>query len=435
MHGSSAARGGREKLLAILAFTRLLVAVIGRPTARRALPVYAGLAMIYAVMFGPAGMRAQTVVEACRDSAYVRLGLHMGWLVLVLPPCASLFRSRESDYLRSLPAPAMLWWAVLVVLSLLLQLPWAVLWFAGGTPVEAVGAVTIVAAAAALLSTYPGRWGERLTGWIVLGGLLYFVIEQPIELWLIASVPCFLLATLVSWNRAPDHAGPSDPLSVRGGAGLALALTNLAALWRTNRSSVGRALVVAGLGAFFTGLTVRANALVGVRDIAGFSMAIAAVSLGIASGVLAAPLQEAERNMRWLLDTTATGAATRVLATSGVLALVMVVIGALHGGLAAWAAGASGLVIAQVSLLLAGWALGFGLLAARAARVAEASDGVDGTRLVSLVALLVLGAVVLLAFLSARAVVPWSIGGVTVAFASIGSRLAPRARTPRRRTW
>lgn len=416
-------------------FVRVLVGVLGRAAGRRAVPVFVGLGMLAGVLFGPTGMSPSTLVRAFHRSLGFRIAFFAAWLVLVLPACASLFRARGSDYLRSLPVPAVVWWAVLVVFLLLLQLPWAALWLAGASGGEAVGAVSVAAALSTLLATYPRRWGERLVGWAVIAGVVYFVVGQPVALWVILGVPTFLLATLVAWDRAPNRARPWDPLIVRGGPILALALAHVAAVWRTNRASVGRAVVVGLLGVGVSALAVRANHLVTVSEIAGFSMAISAVSFAVVAGVLAAPLQEAQRDMRWLLDTTGASGVARVVATSGVLGGLMAVIGMVHGIMAAAVADVSAAASLQIGLLLTGWSMGFAMFAARAARASEATDGVDGTRLVSFVVASAMASMMLLGWLGVVASLAWLASGVAIAITSIGRAPAARARMSRVRRW
>ena len=435
MQGSSTARGQRPKGVAGLAFVRVLSGVLGRAAGRRAVPVFVGLGMLSAVLLGPTGMRPSTLVQSFHRSLGFRVCFLAAWLVLVLPASAALFRHRDCDYLRCLPVPALVWWLVLGAFSLALQLPWAALWLAGGTVVEAAGAVSIAAAMSILFATYPRNWQERVVGWAVLGGLGYFVVAQPVSLWPTLGVPTFLLATVIAWDRAPDRGRPWDPLMIRGGPILALALAHVVAVWRTGRASLGRAVVVALVGVGLSALAVRANRLISVAEIAGFSMAISAISFAVVAGVLAAPLQDAQRELRWLLDTTGASGPSRAFATSGVLGVFMAVVGMLHGVAVGAVADTSVFVSIQVGLLLMAWSVGFGLFASRAARASEAVEGVDGTRLVSLVVACSTIAMVLLGWLGPRAAVAWLVAGVAVAATSIGRAPGARARTSRVRRW
>src|SRR5690606_29325518 len=102
---TAAARSRSEVLGVAWALARAYGSTSGAAALRRGLPVYAGLVAAVGLLFGGNGLAAATVVAGAEASSSVRALLWCGWLVVMTPTLAALWRTRSSLWLRCLPVP------------------------------------------------------------------------------------------------------------------------------------------------------------------------------------------------------------------------------------------------------------------------------------------------------------------------------------------
>lgn len=360
---------------------------VGEPAIARAVPVYAGVAVVGAVLFGPTGMRAADLVDAMQGSAPVGLVLWSAWLIALAPAARTLYRGEAGFYLRALPVPLALHLAVPALVGLALHALWIGVMIAGADVATGAAAGFAAASASALIALCPRHAGEALIRAGLFAGLgvaLWFDVPAPALG--AASLALYLPLTAMAWSRAPERARRRDLLRVAGPAAVALGVSALASIWRGGRSALGRALLFTAGGGAAIGLVAGSNHI----DGAGFGallVGVGGLALAAALGAIAAALVEHERAAAWLLDATGASGALRVAAASLPCALLGVGCGLALGALAAWLVGASGVDL--------GRALGFGavagggwaLIALATARWCQRAGGVDGT-LVMIVLLL-----------------------------------------------
>jgi hypothetical protein len=413
-------------------YVRALAAAVGRPALARGLPLYLGLALPVAVIFGPNGMHPADLASAAEASAGVRLVLWSGWTLAALPVAHALFDGESSVYLRWLPAPR--WWtlAPLAAMLLAVQGGFGVFWGAARGPVAAMAGMALAAAVqAAVLVAARGR-AEALARAVALAGAVALVLAGPgSEVLLGAGLVGLVVAVPAAWARCVEH-GARRASALRGkGPGVVLAQLYLRGLWRTRPGLVTRTLLTTALGAGLVVLSSAANDL-DLADRGRFSAMVAAVSLSLAAGGLAVPVLEAERGLRWILASAGASGQVRVAARSLAAAVAGGALGAMHGALASWGAGWSGLVrLSGVAALLGA---GLCVAAVRSAVWAEAaardravrrrraetpdlSEGVDidGARVIAGVAGAMIAATVSLYMLGEAAALLVACAGLIVA--------------------
>lgn len=105
-------------------------AVIG-PAYRRAFAVWAGCAIIAAIIFGPTAMHPRDITRIALHEPGALIVLGGTWLLVFAPIARALLHADEARYLRSLPSPPITPRLVQLGAIVGLQLPWLALWFIG----------------------------------------------------------------------------------------------------------------------------------------------------------------------------------------------------------------------------------------------------------------------------------------------------------------
>lgn len=352
---------------------RLLLAVSGRALLERTLTTYLLLGIVTAVMFGGSGLHPRTITDAAVASAWFRLALFGGWLLITLPPATTIFASPAGYFLRSLPVPRAHPASACIGLLLLLELPWAVLWTIGCGPAWAAAATLAVAAGTVLCIA---RIRDTVDWGASAGVVAALVVGSPMLL-SATSVAALLIATSRAWDRAPERSSRGSLILVAGPSLVALVLAYLVSLVRGHRVVLVRALLV-WLGAAFTGmLYIRNN---GISEIGHVTPLILAVSGIGALGVTTVMAAQLDRIARLGEDVITLGGAPRCLRGAATRVALLAIGAAAGSGIAAIAAtGAapSHSLGALTVLLLAAGAMGAasGTLAAVVTEAAHDSGG------------------------------------------------------------
>jgi hypothetical protein len=437
--------GNTSRHRAALGYARALAAAVGRPALARGLPLYLGLALPAAVIFGPNGMHPADLAGAADASMGVRLVLWSGWTLAALPVAHALFDGESSVYLRWLAVPRVWTLALLAAMLVAVQAVFGLFWWAARGPVAAAAGMTLVAAVQAAILVAPRKRAEALVRAVALAGAVALVVAGPgSQVLLGAGLAGLAVAVPAAWARCVEH-GARRASALRGRQpAVVLAQLYLRGLWRTRPGLVTRTLLTTALGAGLVVLSSAANDL-DLADRAGFSAMVAAVSLNLAAGGLAVPVLEAERGLRWILSSAGTGGQVRVAARSLAAAVAGGALGAMHGALASWGAGWVGLVrLSGVAALLGA---GLSVAAVRSAVWAEAagrdravrrrraetpglSEGVeiDGARVIAGVAGAMIVALVALYMLGEPAALLVACAGLIVAGGKDGGSAGGRSR-------
>lgn len=367
----------------LTAFSRVLLRTVGPPALRRLAPVYCGLAVLVAILFGPSGMTASGLVADMRASAPLRLGLWLAWLILVVAAVRPLFHARDTLYLRAAPVRPIVHEVLLGAFALAMQLPWTILWWRGDGALAGLAATLTAAAVCCVAAVAPRGWIERvLAGATVIGLLVAVAVALPH--WQQAAVAAAVLVAGVraAWRRAPEHSGVVDVaalLANRSG----LALAHATAVMRRRSSSVARGLVIVASGGALTGLIARNNGMADAAAVAELALTLGAIVLTPAVAMIAGPVMESERSLRWLLDANGVGWGRRVVAGAAVCGGGGLMYALVFAGLVSWIAPLDPVPAARVFAEMMAFGLSAGLILLRCARWAERADGIDGTRLVS----------------------------------------------------
>lgn len=358
----------------------VMVRAVGEPVARAVLPVYAGLGLIGAVLFGPTGLTPDTVVAAEHEWVGVRLALWAVWLSGSAAAVREALLAEKATYFRALPIGAGLHLGVSLGLAVAVQLPWIALFGMGGGWLAAARAGALAVAAGAVLAVGPRGGLERVVRGMGLAGIaavLWHPIGAAIEA--PAAMVMFAVAGRAAWVRAPER-NRWVVRVVRGGPVTALAASGVAYLVRRRRAHGERALMLAGFGVLAAVLLSSSNQVEAAATASALALGVGAVVLSIGAGALAVPLVEHERSARWLLDSTGVPLITRAVASLAPLMAAMALLGAAIGaGVMAAVGGAA--LRALVTSMIAGAA--WGALSLAVVRRCERRDGVDATRALS----------------------------------------------------
>ena len=380
---------------------RALAATAGVAAMRRAIPLFAGIGIAAAVVFGPNGMSPADLVEATHATALGRIALIAVWLLVTVPIARALIETPTTYFLRALPVPRWQFWLAHAGFLVPLQSPWIALWHGARGVSAAVCATVPVMALQLAFVARPRGW--RLALAIALTVAL--AMNAPATVLLLVGAVTLPVMLIEAWVRAPERgAARHRSFVTRRSALLALATTYLACVRRTELPAFSRAALVTITGGLAFALAARNNRVTDASALEALSLAIATLPLAITCGSFAAPLLEIERKLRWLLDATATRGYVRKISGAGVCALLGAMFGAVHGSIAAIGTSGSASMRLRLAALATGWGATIGLYAHYSARKAERSDGVDGSSVVVRMTLAALAGVAAMVFDHALAV-------------------------------
>jgi hypothetical protein len=270
-----------------LEIARGVVRALGRPVLTRALAVATAAGIPAAIVFSPTGMRAADLVGLVHASPIARSLLWATWLVLAAAPARAVFDAPGSSTLRALRLPRAPLLAALLLLSSMVQVPWAVLFARGSGLLEAWAATMLAVATEAALVVA----ARRPRTWVtvaVLGGAL--VVEAPPLLRAVAGTVLAVGFVERAWAVGAEQrvealrvVRPSPPV-------LALAVMYVLRLVRAERSRAAVAFVAAAAG---TASLVVAHAEPTDRPLPR-ALAILALPLVVVAAVCVAPILECE---------------------------------------------------------------------------------------------------------------------------------------------
>ncbi|HWM84654.1 MAG TPA: hypothetical protein VNO33_02425 [Kofleriaceae bacterium] len=355
------------------------------------MPFWAALLMIGAVVMGPSALTPAGAVDALDSSRGLRLGLWGLWVAGTVPAARAALARPDLLYLRAMPIAPALWWLCLAVIALAVQAPWVALFWAGGGAAAGVAAGLGAAGLGMSLSVRAARRREMVIA-IGLGGAVAALIAVRGPDWALALAGGAALAGSlpIAWRRAPEAAAVrrGGPAPIGGPIAIALAMMHALGLWRRDRGSLARGLILALTGGALTGL---------LRVAVLGSLAIGALTMTAAVFGLVAPVARARREAGWLLDSTGASRAAR----TGAAALVLIAWGAVAGVGHAAVAQVIGAGDAARGLAALGLGVGLALAAIPTARWADRPGGVDGTRVVTAATLVAIALLVVLSGVAA----------------------------------
>lgn len=249
----------------------------------RVAPVLAAVGIVGSILFGPQGIRCRDLLRAMHLSFGLRAGLWLGWLIVTIPAAFAIVHSPGTHSLRALRIPTRPLTITLLLLMALVHVPGILFYGRVGLPHYAGTAILIHASGMAALRR--PRYAV-----LTIGGLVTALFELPPVLALAAP-----FAILSAWRTGSERPASALHIARRTQPVLALTIMYALRLARTARPRVMTAALFTAIGSAGM-LTVRAEESPFTR-----AFAIMALPLAFAAAVLATPLIECERGIRWLI--------------------------------------------------------------------------------------------------------------------------------------
>lgn len=326
-----------------------------RPALIAALPAYAGLGAIVAVLMGPTGMAPEDMAAAARASELVRALLWAGWLAAMAPAARRLLLAPEAAFLRWLPIGRPLFWGTQAISLAALELPWGLLWGAALGPAGGLAAVAAAAGFHAALAIRPRGLGLELAA-LGIAAVVAALAARPGPDWIVAAAGAGALALGVP---AAFHRAAEAGLQIWRPRPRGLSVHYLGQL--IDAALGGRVIVAAAVAGGLAGLFVEVNELGAGSAVAAGFIAAAFGCVGAVARI-ALVLAERARELDWVLASTGTGHERRVVALALSASVAAAVAGACVGAVIA---GLTGQVAAVGAAALA--PVGVAAVAVRAA--------------------------------------------------------------------
>ncbi|MFO0551026.1 MAG: ABC transporter ATP-binding protein [Polyangiaceae bacterium] len=281
----------------------------GARAAARALPVFIGLLVGAAVLFGPTGVQPSDVGRAIALSFPLRVAAAAAWFLIATPLARLVLADRRGDFLRALPRTRLRSFVAVVSLLVLLQLPSVLFWGAARGAGAALVAVVLGAGVTAVLAS--GRT-TLVSGAALLGSSLVIGLDARPALALLLT-PALLGAVYEAWLHAPERAVRSGA-RVRGSLVVALALAHGLRLARVERVRALAALSGALVGGALAALAVRNGGHLGTDGESAVFFGVAALPLVVAMFALAGVVRDADDGLDVILRSGGARVERRVLA-------------------------------------------------------------------------------------------------------------------------
>jgi hypothetical protein len=276
------------------------------PAARRAGAVWAGAAIVGAILFGPTGLRPHDLTSMALHVPGVGAVLAATWILLFVPAARVIVRADGASYLRALPGPRALPHVIAALALVALQMPWLALWLAGdgarGAAIVVALTVPIVAIAAWRPRPPRAKWPAWRGASRALAGVYARALRRRagdaivrgVGLAVLAGLAGALLASnnqLEGWHAATLATGAIVIVLVPGWAGLLLPLADVhrASAWLVATLGISEAARVAVLAlvialVYVAGAAIAVSAAAVVLGDAATIAWLAATALGAAAG-------------------------------------------------------------------------------------------------------------------------------------------------------
>ncbi len=287
----------------------------------RAIPLYGGVAIVAAILFGPTGVDPRDIAGRMAGSTALRCVVWAAWLLMSAPVVGPLLRDRRGDFLRGLPISKRAQFAAFAMWSVASQLPMVALVGAGAGGLAALRAALLGATAAVLLAAT----SRRPTEIAALVGVLIALGIDASGWSVLALAPAALLAAHGVWERAPEVATSSAGL-VRGPAPVALGIAHALRILRIEQAAMLRALGWAFGGGAVVAIAARNSDRLGADT---FVLAGLAIPIILASSAVAKPLRESDRTLDVVLRSAGATDREREVALGGAIALFGIAVGLL----------------------------------------------------------------------------------------------------------
>ena len=276
-----------------------------------------------AVIFGGNGLSPRGFVHILGTSWAARLGLWLLWLIPFAHATRVIWDAPEALLLRTWPLSRARLLVVPLALLGYVELPWALLLGLGGGPICGLTGAIAAVGAHALVFAGIRTIADALAAALLAAAIL-LVPGHPLAL--LAAMPAAAIAVLAAWDRGGERRRPRTFRWARGLTG-----ANLAAVLRQEGALLVRAFLLAGMGGGMALLGARNNDVARVASLVRIVLAVGAVTLTVALAGAAAATQRVDARDGWLLHLSGAGLRRRRRAAAFAVALLGLVIGAIHG--------------------------------------------------------------------------------------------------------
>lgn len=301
---------------------RALVLTAGRAAGQRAAPLLMGIAVASGVVFGGNGMDAADLTRLTGRAPGVRLGIWGLWLLLQTPAVRALLSERSALLLRALPVPRWQHYTVNAGLLMLLELPMIILYGRGTGAAAGLAAALFGMAGHTLLGGAAASLRNMGLALGLLAALLWPGEPGRTAAMLIAGGATIALALPAAWRRAAARPLPRERAIVKGPATLALLLTHVALVMRTQRPLLLRAAIYYLIALVIAHLALRNNQISSPGATAAMGLLVLGPFTLLAGGGLAGAVLAAERSLNWLLLASGSSGSQRVTASHGAVMLL-----------------------------------------------------------------------------------------------------------------
>lgn len=304
-----------------LALAQVYLSLSARSAAVLGAPIFFGILVVSAIVFGPTGMRAADLVFTLRSAPFFAAALWLAWLILVFPVAKLALLPPSSLYLRWLPAPRSILYFSAALATFVVELPWLILFAVGESIFSGLAAAFAALALHAAATVRPLNVRHGL----VFLGVTISVFVPNLLLALPLSFVMAMVAVKYAVDRAPEvHALAPGKTRVLPPA-LALARGHLIYLTRKEPAVLGRLLILASLTGLVIPSAARGFDVESPSEYGQLSLIVSAVFLSPGLAAVAASVIRSERLMSWLTDVLGTSAWNR---TSGAtIATAVIAIG------------------------------------------------------------------------------------------------------------
>jgi hypothetical protein len=313
----------RELLQRQLVAVKALAAT-ARPALIAALPAYAGLGAVVAVVMGPSGMRPGDMAEAAAASPLIRAVLWAAWLAALAPAARRLLLAPEAAFLRWLPIGRPLFSSTQAALLVALELPWAVLWHLGSPPPAGIAAALAAAGFHAALAIRPRGLGAELAALALVAVIAALVARpEPDAIVALAGAAALGIAVPAAFRRAAEA-----PIQIWRPRPRRLVAHYAGQLF--DAALGGRVIVAATVAGGLAGLFARVNDLDAEATLAAALVAAAFGCVGVAARI-ALVLADQARLLEWVFASTGTSRERQVAALAASASIAAALAGAAVG--------------------------------------------------------------------------------------------------------
>lgn len=307
----------------VLALARVYLSLSARSAVVLGTPIFFGILVVCAIVFGPTGMRASDLVFTLRSAPFFSAALWIAWLVLVFPVAQLALLPPSSLYLRWLPAPRWVLYVSAAIAAFVVELPWLLLFAVGETMASgltaALAALAFHAAAAVRPLTF--RHG------IVLLGVVAAVFVRNVFLALPLALIVAAIAVKYAVDRAPEVYALAPSKTRVLPPAWALARGHLLYLARKEPAVLGRLFILSGLAGLVIPSAARGFDVESPADYGRLALIVSALFLSPGLAAVASSVIRSERLLSWLTDVLGTSTRNRTMGAAIATSLIAMAFG------------------------------------------------------------------------------------------------------------